>query len=82
MPPLSEDTTLFDIDRDGIMADRYNLAGKETLNSIFRRASIGEITAPQGELMAALFLEFLSWVRHSLFLLLHLLRRSYCPVDT
>jgi len=40
------------------MADRYNLAGKEILNSIFQRASIGEISALQGELMAALFLNF------------------------
>jgi hypothetical protein len=40
------------------MADRYNLAGKETLNSIFRRTRIGQITAPQGELIAALFLNF------------------------
>ena len=40
------------------MAGRHNLAGKEILNSIFQRASIGEISALQGELIAALFLNF------------------------
>jgi hypothetical protein len=33
------------------MVGRHNLAGKEILNSIFQRTKIGEITAPQEELI-------------------------------
>ena len=40
------------------MAGRHNLAGKEILNSIFQKVSTGDITAPQAELIAALFLNF------------------------
>jgi hypothetical protein len=40
------------------MVGRHNLAGKEILNPIFQRTRIGEITAPMGELIPSLFLNF------------------------
>jgi len=40
------------------MAGRHNLADKEILNPISQRTRIGEITAPMGELIPSLFLNF------------------------
>jgi len=40
------------------MVGRHNLAGKETLNPISQRTRIGKITAPMGELIPSLFLNF------------------------